>query len=124
MTGATSGSGWTGSGDSGFDLAISGDGQAFTLTFAEFEADLDGGKSPDLFAARVFSAVLPIEGDGSDVDIAFTAQGFARSGLPRRGRHAPPQQHRRTDSTVKVRGDYDATGVPRRRTRDNPARHV
>jgi hypothetical protein len=56
MTGATFGSGWTGSGDSGFDLAISGDGQAFTLTFAEFEADLDGGKSPDLFAARVFSA--------------------------------------------------------------------
>ena len=65
MTGAMFGSGWTGSGDSGFDLAISADGQAFTLTFAEIEADLDGGKSPDLFAARVFSAVLPIEGDGS-----------------------------------------------------------
>ena len=77
MTGTTFGSGWSGSGDNGFDLAISGDGQAFTLTFAEIEADLDGGKSPDLFAARVFSAVLPVDGDGGDVDIAFTAQGFA-----------------------------------------------
>ena len=76
MTGATFGSGWTGSGDNGFDLAISGDGQAFTLTFAEIAADVDAGKSPELFAARVFSAVLPIDGDG-DVDIAFRAQGFA-----------------------------------------------
>jgi hypothetical protein len=77
MAGASFGSGWTGSGDNGFDLAISDDGQAFTLTFAQIEADVDAGKSTQLFAARVFSAVLPIEGDGGDVDIAFRAQGFA-----------------------------------------------
>ena len=76
MTRAAFGSGWTGRGDNGFDLAVSGDGQAITLTFAEIEADVDAGKSPELFAARVFSAVLPIDGDGA-VDIAFRAQGFA-----------------------------------------------
>ena len=77
MSGARFGSEWTGDGDSGFDLSISGDGQAFTLTFAEIQADVDGGKAPDLTAARVFSAVVPVHGDGNEVSIAFTAQGFA-----------------------------------------------
>lgn len=77
MSGAKFGSEWTGDGDSGFDIAVSGDGQAFTLTFAEIQADVDGGKSPDLTAARVFSAVLPVHGDGNDATISFTAQGYA-----------------------------------------------
>lgn len=77
MTGATFGSGWTGSGDNGFHLSISGDGLAFTLTFAEIEANVDPGKSDDLFVARVFSAVLPLEGDGGEVDIAFAASYYA-----------------------------------------------
>jgi hypothetical protein len=77
MSGAKFGSEWTGDGDNGFDLSISGDGQAFTLTFAEIQADVDAGKSPDLIAARVFSAVVPVHGDGNDVSIAFTAQGSA-----------------------------------------------
>jgi hypothetical protein len=77
MSGAKFGSEWTGGGDNGFDLSISGDGQAFTLTFAEIQADVDAGKSPDLVAARVFSAVVPVHGDGNDVAIAFTAQGYA-----------------------------------------------
>ena len=77
MSGAKFGSEWTGDGDNGFDLSISGDGQAFTLTFAEIQADVDAGKSPDLIAARVFSAVVPVHGDGNDVSIAFTTQGFA-----------------------------------------------
>src|SRR5271170_3603588 len=50
MTGATFGSGWSGSGDNGFDVSISQDGQTFTLRFAEIEADVD--KSPDLFPAQ------------------------------------------------------------------------
>jgi hypothetical protein len=77
MTGVTFGSGWTGSGDNGFNVSISGDSLAVTLTFAEIEANVDAGKSDDLFAARVFSAVLPLEGDGDEVDIAFAASVYA-----------------------------------------------
>jgi hypothetical protein len=77
MSQAKFGSEWTGNGDNGFGLSISADGQAFTLTFAEIQAGVDGGRSPDLTAARVFSAVLPVHGDGNEASIVFTAQGFA-----------------------------------------------
>ena len=77
MTGVTFGSGWNGSGDKDPQLSISGDGLAFTLTFAEMEANVGAGKSDDLFAARVFSAVVPLEGDGDEVSIAFTASVYA-----------------------------------------------
>jgi hypothetical protein len=77
MSAAKFGSGATGSGDDGFDLSISDDGQAFTLTFAEIQAEVGGGKSPDMVAARVFSAVLPVDGGDNGVDISFTTQGFA-----------------------------------------------
>jgi hypothetical protein len=77
MTGVTFGSGWTGSGDNGFRVSISGDDLAFTITFAEIEANVDAGKSDDLFVARVFSAVMPLEGDGGEVSIAFTASVYA-----------------------------------------------
>ncbi len=77
MTGVTFGSGWTGSGDNGFDVSISGDSLAFTITFAKIEANVDAGKSDDLFAARVFSAVMPLEGDGDEVSIAFATSGYA-----------------------------------------------
>lgn len=65
------------SGDDGFDISISDDGQAFTLRFAEIQADVDAGKSPDMVAARVFSAVLPVDGGDNGVDISFTTSGFA-----------------------------------------------
>jgi hypothetical protein len=77
MAGVTFGSGWTGSGDNGFSVSISGDSLAFTITFAEIEATVDAGKSDDLVAARVFSAVMPLEGDGDEVSIAFTASVYA-----------------------------------------------
>jgi hypothetical protein len=77
MNAAKFGAGSTGSGDDGFDLSISDDGQAFTLSFAEIQADVDAGKSPDLVAARVFSAVVPVDGGNNGVGIAFTTQGFA-----------------------------------------------
>jgi hypothetical protein len=76
MSAAKFGPGATGSGDDGFDLSISDDGQAFTLTFAEIQADV-AGNSPDLAAARVFSAVLPVDGGDNGVEISFTTQGFA-----------------------------------------------
>lgn len=77
MNAAKFGSGSIGIGDDGFDLSISDDGKAFTLTFAEIQAEVDAGKSPDLVEARVFSAVVPVEGGNDDVEISFTTQGFA-----------------------------------------------
>jgi hypothetical protein len=77
MSQAKFGSEWTGDGDNGFELNMSGDGQTFTITFAEIKAEVGDGKSADLTAARVFSAVLPVHGDGNDVSIAFTVQGYA-----------------------------------------------
>jgi hypothetical protein len=65
------------SGDDGFDISISDDGQAFTLRFAEIQAEVDAGKSPDLVTARVFSAVLPVDGGDNGVDISLAASGFA-----------------------------------------------
>ena len=77
MHAAKFGSGSTGSGDEGFDLAISDDGLAFTLTFAEIQAEIGGGEAQDPIAARVFSAVVPLEDAADGVDISFTTQGFA-----------------------------------------------
>jgi hypothetical protein len=65
------------SGDDGFDISISDDGLAFTLRFAEIQAEVDAGKSPDLVAARVFSAILPLDGGDNGTDISFAAGGFA-----------------------------------------------
>jgi len=77
MGAATFGSGTTLSSNGGADLAISSDGQALTLSLAEMEAVVDAGKSPDLVAAFVFSAVVPVDGAGDGVDIAFAVDVFA-----------------------------------------------
>jgi len=77
MGAATFGSGTTLSSNDGADLAISSDGQALTLSLAEMEAVVDAGKSPDLVAAFVFSAVVPVDGAGDGVDIAFAVDVFA-----------------------------------------------
>lgn len=77
MTGVTFGSGWSASADKGVNLAISDDGLALTATFADMQADADAGKTPDLLVTRVFSAVLPIDGAGDDVEIAFATSGYA-----------------------------------------------
>lgn len=77
MAGATFGSGWSASDDKGAVLAISDDGLALTVTFADMQADADPSKAADLLVTRVFSAVLPIDGAGDDVEIAFATSGFA-----------------------------------------------
>src|SRR5579862_3243222 len=58
------GSEWGGDGDSGFKFDVNSDGQSFTLTFAEIQAEVGSDKSPDLITARAFSAVMPVHGDG------------------------------------------------------------
>ena len=77
MGAATFGSDATLGGNDGADLAISSDGQALTVSLAEMEAVVDAGKSPDLIAACVFSAVVPVDGGGDGVDIAFAVDAFA-----------------------------------------------
>lgn len=64
-------------GDDSFTIDISDDGQAFTLTFGELQAEVDAGKSPDLVAARVFSLVLPLDGAGTGMDVSFATSGYA-----------------------------------------------
>jgi uncharacterized protein YegP (UPF0339 family) len=64
-------------GDDGFQIDISDDGLAFTLTFAELQAVVDAGVSPDLVSSRVFSAVLPVDGGEHGVDLAFRVSGVA-----------------------------------------------
>jgi hypothetical protein len=59
--------------DSSFDLAVSDDRRAFTLTFSDLKAA--AGKQP--IGTRLFSLVLPLEGDRKRTEIEFTVQGFA-----------------------------------------------
>jgi hypothetical protein len=59
-----------------FELAVSPDGLAFTITFSDFEAHVDSG-SPAPIAMRVKSFVLPIEGSGDGVTVAVRTSGFA-----------------------------------------------
>lgn len=77
MSQARFGSEWTGDGDNGFGISMSDDGQTFTLRFAEIQAEAGNGKSLDPIEARAFSAVIPVHGDGNDVTIAFTVEGYA-----------------------------------------------
>jgi hypothetical protein len=64
-------------GDEEFDIGISDDGQVFTLRFAGMQAVVDAGKASDLTAARVFSAVLRLDGADTGVDISFATAGSA-----------------------------------------------
>jgi uncharacterized protein YegP (UPF0339 family) len=65
------------SGDDDFALAVSDDGQVFTLTFSDVQAIADPSKSPAPVAARLFSLVLPVDGGGNGLGISFAASGFA-----------------------------------------------
>jgi len=64
-------------GDDKFEVSVSDDKRAFTLTFADFEAtfaEQQGGSAPT--STRVFSLVVPLEGDDKGAEIDFTASGF------------------------------------------------
>ena len=62
--------------DENFELAVSDDKRALTLTFSDLQAAVGGGKSPGPMSTRVFSLVLPLEGDEKKVEIEFIVQGF------------------------------------------------
>jgi hypothetical protein len=58
--------------DDKFDLNVSDDKRALTLNFSDgFEVTVGGSKSPAPTSTRVFSLVLPLEGDDERVEIEF-----------------------------------------------------
>jgi hypothetical protein len=62
--------------DERFDLVVSDDKRALTLTFPHLQATVGGSKSPAPVATRVFSLVLPLAGDDKRAEIEFIVQGF------------------------------------------------
>jgi hypothetical protein len=62
--------------DEKFELAVSDDKRALTLTFSDLQATVGGGKSPAPMSTRMFSLVLPLQGDEKRVEIEFIVQGF------------------------------------------------
>lgn len=60
-----------------FGLDISDDRRAFTLSFSDLQVSLQGGKSAEPMSERDFSIVVPIEGQGSTVEIEFGVGGAA-----------------------------------------------
>lgn len=63
--------------DGNFILNISNDGRALTATFSDLVVTVGGSKSPTPISTHVFHLVLPIEGDGEQIEIEFAIQGFA-----------------------------------------------
>jgi hypothetical protein len=62
--------------DERFELGVSDDKRALTLMFSDLQATAGGSKSPVPMSTRVFSLVLPLEGDEKRVEIEFIVQGF------------------------------------------------
>src|SRR5262245_33797084 len=62
--------------DEKFELDVSDDKRALTLTFSDLQATVGGGKSPLPMSTRLFSLVLPLSGDDKRVEIEFIVQGF------------------------------------------------
>jgi len=64
-----------------FELNVSDDKRALTLTFSDLQVTVGGSNSPSPISTRVFSLVLPLEGDKKDekdekrVEIEFIVQG-------------------------------------------------
>lgn len=62
--------------DDKFELAVSDDKKAFTLTFSDFQVEVGNTKqSPQMIASRVFSLALPAGGKDKYVDVTFNVSG-------------------------------------------------
>jgi hypothetical protein len=67
--------------DEKFDLAISPDGRALTLTLSDFEINSEASKSAAPIVTREFALVLPLEGEEKGAEIAFhVSDGFVATG--------------------------------------------
>jgi hypothetical protein len=58
-----------------FDLGVSPDKHAFTLTFGNLQVAVQPGKSSAPMATRLFYLALPLEDGGKGVEIAFAVSG-------------------------------------------------
>lgn len=65
----------TDQGDERFELTISDDRRALTLMFSDLLATVGSSRSPSAMSTRVFSLVLPLEGEEERVEIELVAQG-------------------------------------------------
>lgn len=59
-----------------FELGVSPDKHAFTLTFGNLQVAVQSGKSSAPTATRLFYLALPLEDGGKGVEIAFRVSGF------------------------------------------------
>ena len=59
-----------------FDLAVSDDKRALTVTFSDLQVTVGGSKSPAPMSTRVFSLIVPLEGKDESVEIEFIVTAF------------------------------------------------
>jgi hypothetical protein len=59
-----------------FDLGVSDDKRALTITFSNFQTTIKGSKSSAAMLTRLFTLLLPVKGGGERLEIEFTIQGF------------------------------------------------
>jgi hypothetical protein len=62
--------------DEAFQLTVSDDKRALTLMFSDFQTTVGDKKSTVPISTRLFSVVLPLQGDEKRVEIEFIVQGF------------------------------------------------
>jgi hypothetical protein len=62
--------------DESFELGVSDDKRALTFTFSDMQVTVGAAKSPAPTSTRIFSLVLPLEGDEKRVEIEFIIQAF------------------------------------------------
>jgi hypothetical protein len=62
--------------DEKFELDVSDDGEAWTLTFSDFVARAGGTDSPAPTTTHAFLLVMPLQGHAEGAEIDFNVQGF------------------------------------------------
>lgn len=62
-----------------FDLAISDDKRALTLTFSDLKVSVGGSRSAAPVSTHAFSFVVPLEGDEKKVEIEFIVSAFIKT---------------------------------------------
>jgi hypothetical protein len=63
--------------DKNFNLEVSPDKRALTLTFNDLQVTLGNDKSAAPMSIRMFSLALPLQGDKGRAEIEFIIQGFS-----------------------------------------------
>ena len=58
------------------EIGVSDDKRALSITFADFQVTVGGGKSPAPLATRLYSLILPLEGGDTRAEIEFIVQGL------------------------------------------------